>query len=246
MRPRKVKGFPLFSYYGSKSKLAPLYDRPRFDTIVEPFAGSAAYSLDGDNWRKNVVLYDSNPKVAAVWDYLIHATDADIAALPDVHPGQKVTDFGQLSQAERWLIGFNINRGSSMPKVTASRRSDGLRYRKALLENHHKVKHWKIFNASYETAPNREATWFVDPPYQKNGQYYYGFADMDYAALGKWCLERLGQVIVCENDGADWLPFRVLTTFRGSMQSQVEVVWTQDSPGGGAHSHEPSSASGSA
>jgi site-specific DNA-adenine methylase len=217
----------MFSYYGSKSKLAPLYERPRYDTVIEPFAGSAAYALDGDNWQKNVILYDSNPKVAAVWDYLIHATEADIAALPDVRPGEKVTDFKQLSQAERWLIGFNINRGSSMPKVTASDRSNGLTYKKYILDNLHKVKHWKVFGTSYETAPNQDATWFIDPPYQKNGKYYYGFNQMDFTALGAWCRERRGQIIVCENEGADWLPFRVLTTFRGSMRSQVEVVWTQ-------------------
>jgi site-specific DNA-adenine methylase len=218
----------LFSYYGSKSKLVSFYPPPRYDTIIEPFAGSAAYALSGDNWQKNVILYDTNPKVAAVWDYLIHATEADIAALPDVRPGQKVTDFN-LTEAERWLVGFNINRGSSMPKITASRRSNGLTYKKYISENLYKVKHWKIFGTSYELCPNQEATWFVDPPYQKAGKYYFGFTQMNFEFLRGWCQERRGQVIVCENQGADWLPFRPMTIFWGSTKSQVEMIYTQDS-----------------
>jgi len=47
----------MFSYYGSKSKLAQHYPTPKYDTIVEPFAGAAGYSLYGDNWKKNVLLY---------------------------------------------------------------------------------------------------------------------------------------------------------------------------------------------
>ena len=217
----------MFSYYGSKSKLAHLYPAPKHDTIIEPFAGAAGYSLYGDNWQKNVILYDSNPKIAAVWDYLINATEADIKALPDLHTGQKVADF-PLSQAERWLIGFCINRGSSMPKVTASKRSDGLTYKKYICENLHKIKHWKSYGTSYDTAPNQVATWFIDPPYQRAGKYYYGHSRMDFVALGKWCLERQGQLIVCENEGADWLPFQPMTVFRGSTKTQVEMLYLQE------------------
>lgn len=35
----------MFSYYGSKSKIVDLYQPPKFDKIIEPFAGSARYSL---------------------------------------------------------------------------------------------------------------------------------------------------------------------------------------------------------
>ena len=53
---------PMFSYFGSKYKLAKHYGAPRFDTVIEPFAGSAAYSL---YWEpKNVILYDANPEIA--------------------------------------------------------------------------------------------------------------------------------------------------------------------------------------
>ncbi len=34
-----------FAYYGAKHGLAPKYPRPQHRVIVEPFAGSAAYSV---------------------------------------------------------------------------------------------------------------------------------------------------------------------------------------------------------
>lgn len=39
-----MKYSAIFGYYGSKSKIAQHYPSPWFDTIIEPFAGSAAYS----------------------------------------------------------------------------------------------------------------------------------------------------------------------------------------------------------
>lgn len=39
---------------------------------------------------------------------------------------------------------------------------------------------------------------------------------IDYFHLAKYCLNREGQVIVCENDKADWLPFQVLKENKGA------------------------------
>lgn len=214
----------MFSYYGTKKKLAPLYRKPKYDTLIEAFAGAAAYSLDGDNWKKQVILYDTNPKIVDIWDYLIWATPKDVSTLPDIKTGQKVTDFN-LSKAEKYLIGFCINPGSSCPKITASQRNAWQAYKKYILENLHKIKHWKVFQQSYKEIPDIEATYFVDPPYQKAGKYYFGHKDMDFGHLGQWCKTRLGQVIACENYGANWLPFEYLTKHQGSIQSNVEVVW---------------------
>jgi len=36
----------MFYYYGRKKQIAKHYPFPNFKAIVEPFAGSAAYSLD--------------------------------------------------------------------------------------------------------------------------------------------------------------------------------------------------------
>jgi hypothetical protein len=55
---------------------------------------------------------------------------------------------------------------------------------------------------------------------------------IDYSALADWCTSLPGQVIVCENDGATWLPFRphasVRTTRRTSRSA--EAVWVSGVP----------------
>jgi len=212
----------VFSYYGTKKKLGRLYPIPEYDTIIEPFAGAAGYSLLYP--EKNVILYDTNPKICAIWEYLINATKENILDLPDISKGDKVTDFN-LTKAQQYLIGFCVNPGSSCPKVTASQRTAWNRYKVSIADQVELIKHWKIVNRSYEYIPNQEATWHIDPPYQKAGKYYFGYNEMNYSKLGAWCRERIGQVMVCENKGADYLPFTFLTEHQGSIQKNVEVVW---------------------
>jgi len=215
----------MFSYYGTKKKLGKLYPPPKYKTIIEPFAGAAGYSLlYPDN---QVILYDTNPKICAVWDFLIHANKKDILSLPDVQTGQKVTDFG-LSDPEKWLIGFCINPGSTTPKITASKRAKWASYKTDIANRVDKIKHWVIIRGSYSSIPNKEATWFVDPPYQKAGKYYFGYSQMDFQNLGLWIRQRFGQVIACENAGADYLPFTFLAEHRGSMQKNTEVIWLNE------------------
>jgi hypothetical protein len=59
---------------------------------------------------------------------------------------------------------------------------------------------------------------------------------VDYVHLGKWCMERTGQLIVCDNTGADWLPFRPLTDERAAgfrvnadAAKMGEVIYTRHS-----------------
>ena len=53
-----------FAYYGSKYIRAPLYPRPRYDIIIEPFAGSACYATRRHNRRKVILVekYEVEPK----------------------------------------------------------------------------------------------------------------------------------------------------------------------------------------
>lgn len=111
----------------------------------------------------------------------------------------------------------------------------GERVRENIATQVHRIRHWRVYNCSYEAIGKHvrgEATWFVDPPYQKQGKHYHHGADaLDFPALGRWCRARRGQVIVCESDGADWLPFRLLAdvkTTRAEGRSK-EVVWLSDS-----------------
>jgi 16S rRNA G966 N2-methylase RsmD len=89
---------------------------------------------------------------------------------------------------------------------------------------------WVLHEGDYAAACtiSEPATWFIDPPYQKAGRHYrFGPDQIDYDELATWCLSRPGQVIVCENEGADWLPFQNLSevkTTRAGRRSR-EVVW---------------------
>jgi len=226
----------MFSYYGSKSRIARFYPAPKHDILIEPFAGSARYALE--HWEKQVWLYDVNPKIVAVWQYLIAATERDILGLPDMVVGQVIPV--SLSDAERWLMGFCIGRGDHSPRQKAGPWLEETRTtheyrnwwainRQRISETIYRVKHWHIEQASYDSLPNGKATWFIDAPYQVGGSRY-DYTGIDYEHLSAWCQERQGQVIVCEAEGAQWLPFkpfRTQSTGYGTTQ-HGEVVWTND------------------
>ena len=67
---------PFFQFYGGKWRAAKYYPAPKYDTIIEPFAGSAGYSLR--YYKKRVILVDINPTIVTLWKYLISATPTDI------------------------------------------------------------------------------------------------------------------------------------------------------------------------
>lgn len=92
----------------------------------------------------------------------------------------------------------------------------------------HKIKHWEIKLGSYDELENIEATWFIDPPYQFGGEHYrHGTKDLNLKKLAQWCKERNGQVIVCENTKADWLPFMPVKKIRGAANLfTTEAIWT--------------------
>jgi len=227
---------PFFSFYGGKWRDTPKnYPSPAHATIVEPFAGSAGYSLRYPGRR--VILCEIDPIVAAVWRYLLAVSPTEIRSIPDVPVDGCVGDL-DVCQEARWLVGFWMNRGASSPRKRPSLwMREGLRpgsfwgarVRETIASQVDAVRHWEIHECSYAALPFvGEATWFVDPPYQRAGKHYrHGSAGIDYAHLSKWCRERPGQVIVCENEGADWLPFRrladVKTARKGSRS--VEAAW---------------------
>lgn len=210
---------PFFGFYGGKWRDAlKHYPPPDHDTVVEPFAGSAGYAVRYAGRR--VILGEIDPVIYGVWEYLISVKASEILAIPDVEPGQSVNDL-PIPQEARWLVGFWLNRGASRPRIGPSAwMRDGIRpgsfwgerVRQMIATQVDLVRHWEVHNTSYEDLPfSGKATWFIDPPYQKQGQHYrFGAARIDYPALGEWCRTRQGQVIVCENEGADWLPFTPL------------------------------------
>ena len=47
-----------------------------------------------------------------------------------------------------------------------------------------RIRHWTIIHGDYRQAPDIDATWFVDPPYQVMGKHYrHGAKGLDFDAL---------------------------------------------------------------
>jgi 16S rRNA G966 N2-methylase RsmD len=95
------------------------------------------------------------------------------------------------------------------------------------------VRHWKVRHGSYEDCPTAfggadRTTYFVDPPYVDKGRYYR-INHVDHAKVGAWCRTLPGQAIVCEQDGADWLPFESLATIKSTKGTSAEAVWLHES-----------------
>ena len=67
---------PFFPYFGSKWSIAGKYQAPRHEMVIEPFAGSACYSLH--HHRKKVVLIDSSEAIAGLWQFLIRVSPEEI------------------------------------------------------------------------------------------------------------------------------------------------------------------------
>jgi site-specific DNA-adenine methylase len=227
---------PALSYYGAKWRAAIHYPPPRHSTIIEPFAGGAGYSLLYHT--RDVVLVEKYEPVASVWRYLIGGDPERILDLPDLEPGQTVDDL-EVSQVERWLVGFWVNKSVDHPCRTPSQwmaefpdQFWGPRVRGRLAVVSAAVSHWTILEGDYTDAPDIRATWFVDPPYQVAGAHYpCGSSGLDYAELGEWCRGRRGQVMVCENAGAEWLSFEPFRKIRSNQANSGrthsdEVLWT--------------------
>lgn len=231
----------VLNYFGSKVSSAHKYPRPLYPTIVEPFCGGAGYSLLYRRER-HAALNDLSEHIFAAWDYVVRATPEEILALPLIEPGQHVDELG-LTGGSKALVRMCVQFAAGPRNVlspfalAAIRRScvwsAARRARIARIAS--EIKHWIVTNASYEDLPNIEATWFVDPPYQgpAGSTYPHGSKSIDYDHLGNWCRSRRGQVIVCENAGANWLPFNHVIENRpstvkdnGKARRRLEVMWT--------------------
>jgi len=210
----------MFSYYGSKSKVVDYYPHPQYGKIIEPFAGSARYSLK--HWKNDIVIVEKFPKVYKIWEYLQKASVDQILSLPD-----KITDLRtmDLLEAEKYLIGFCIGRGSARPRNTCGKFNNWSKDKIKIAENLHKIKHWEIIFGDFRELQNIEATWFIDAPYQLQ-IHGYNCKIENYEELASWCRSRMGQVIVCENADGKWMPFRPLRELNGINKKTVEYIWT--------------------
>lgn len=216
----------MFSYYGSKSKVAHLYPAPRHNLIIEPFAGSARYALK--HFDHDVLLVDKYSVIVDVWHYLQQASEKDIMGLPILKRGQKISDLS-VSGAEKYFLGFLAGVAGMSPRNTvsgfAAEQNSRPNQLKRIAKQLYKIRHWKIIQGSYDEIENREATWFIDPPYQFGGSAYIEH-NINYPALADWSKNRIGQAIVCENTKADWMHFYPLALMRGAMTTTTEAIWS--------------------
>ena len=222
-----------FPYFGRKKRLAPMYPSPEHDYIIEPFAGSAGYSIAKDHWQKKVILVENNPDVVRLWRWLLDpaTTTRTILEMPEISQGDSLDIFGSRGSPPRMLV-ESVGASKDPRYKTASgwMARDWVKIRNRVAGDLHKIKHWVILEGDYSAIPNLRATWFIDPPYQRMMKEYeskpYASQDLDYKALGNWCQQRRGQVIVCEQYGANWLPFRPLKEIKTiSNNRKIEAVW---------------------
>lgn len=245
-RPRTLAA--MFYFYGGKRRLARFYPAPEYPTIVEPFAGSAAYSVihlvpvKGVRRVEKVILVEKDPRVCEIWERLLSMSEDDLLKYPIPKAGSRTDDFLLMTSA----CSNRIARTQEM--IVTTRMPVVLR---RMFKQIAKVLPYvqgrvKIIEGNYTKAPNIEATWFIDPPYHVNGRPQsrgMGYAEgcnsaaLDYAKLAEWCRHRKGQKIVCEQDGADWLPFEHLRLARNSIgQNTTEVMWVESARAPGLQS----------
>lgn len=223
----------MFSYYGSKSKIVHLYPSPKHGKIIEPFAGSARYALK--YFDREVLLVDKYEVIVKIWKWLQQCSKEDITGLPHFLKETDRVSAYNLCEEANLLMGFLVAKASQAPRdkptsrATTSRPNNINHQLKFIASNLFKIKHWEIRLGSYAEIKNEEATWFIDPPYQVGGYVYVkNNKNWNYAELAEWCKSREGQVIVCENTKADWLPFSPMKELQGSIHGTTEAIWSNN------------------
>lgn len=222
----------MFSYYGSKSKIVHYYPYPVHDTIVEPCAGAAWYSLTYPH--KKVILNEKNKTIYDIWRWLIEKANSDeLLRYSNFFAGDDISML-PICQEHKDFIGFMINRGSVAPKNIVQKWScqvaknpnwaSTVNYaiiRAARLLP--KIKHWKIIYGDYFDLPNIPATWFIDFPYQFGGEHYIE-NKIDFSFASTWIKGLDGQKIVCENTKANWMQFTPLVQITGQRVKTTEAI----------------------
>jgi hypothetical protein len=218
----------LWYYYGAKLKLVNKYPKPKYKHIIEPFAGSAQYSLK--YWDNDVTLIDKYDVVVRLWKWLQKCSKDDILKLPILELGQNVDNFTWDCDEAKWLIGFNIVMGAYAPRkmptkwTTTERPFRQTNKLKLIADSLEHIKHWNIVLGEYNCIDNVEATYFIDPPYTKGGNLYVHSA-INYEELRDWCLSRNGQKIVCGNASDSWLDFSPIGNLGGVKNKTIEAMF---------------------
>jgi site-specific DNA-adenine methylase len=153
-----------------------------------------------------------------------------------VEPFAGSAGFG-LAGPTRDFVGFHLNPGNTIP----GRKRSGFRSgrwnrhwssttRANLAQQLSRIRHWRVIEGDYSDAltyVQGPAAWFVDPPYSNSAGKTYRTPPLNYGELAAWVEGLHGQVIVCEHDGADWLPFRAIWSTAGVAGESREAVYVR-------------------
>jgi hypothetical protein len=244
LKSPKDKIGPLFKWFGSKWQSAKHYPQPQHQTIIEPFAGGAGYSLN--YYKHDVVIWEDDPLLKELWHWLIHtATSEEILDIPvglavgtDIRTLQLTS--GQALLLKHWQRTNNVGNcwtispwGDKPGQWTENTRN---RVSVEVMA----IKHWEIAKPiDYIDNPS---TWFIDPPYLYNYRYNKNLPDFDFSALSTFVgsISRQSLVVVCEAENKlngeipDYLPFvkshRSVTSRRKTSQSHhsSEVIYVRE------------------
>lgn len=208
----------MFYYFGRKGVSAKSYPAPAYPLVIEPFAGSMAYSL---HYRPPFAIgIDADARVAALWHRLTAMTVDDIREHPAPVLGERTDDlWHQLGEASNSSLRKNFRTANELlvGRFEQQRR---------LALRHHKYAQQNIIykHGDYRDAPDVEASWFVDAPYFGVDGYKHR---PDFEQLARWVRARRGQVIVCEGEGAEWLEFVEHARPRSIGNTHhAELIWT--------------------
>lgn len=208
----------MFAYFGRKLRLGPLYPPPKYDLVIEPFAGSMAYTLL--HKPPQAIGIEANPLVVETWHRICTLSEQEILDYPLPEVGEQCHDHWLIQAAHSEHASTAVTRQwtTRMNRDAQSQKRYAARHLPYATTIDYRLGH-------YLDAPDVEATWFVDPPYQHVRQGYLRHS-LDYNELSDFCKSRKGQVIVCEQEGADWLPFEFLSEIKGTVNKRSnEVVW---------------------
>ncbi len=189
----------MFYYFGRKGRAATSYPAPAYPLIIEPFAGSMAYTLH--HQPAQAIGIERDTHVVALWHRLVGMTADELRDYPAPLVGERSSD--------RWVL---YGAASNMTNLVNYRTINEFmvkrfeEQRRMALRVHDYAQRILYAEGDYRQAPDVEATWFIDPPYRGIAHGYECRA-IDYDELAEWCMTRRGQVIVCEGAKGDWLPF---------------------------------------
>lgn len=225
-----------FAYYGAKHRLASRYPAPIGPVVIEPFAGSAAYSMRYIEHLERVILVEADPAVVELWHRVIGMSLEDLDALDTDLELERTTD--PLLAASGGSTSLHGTLSGRSRRITPRMRKSWPTVKRRIARALPHLSKVEVIHGSYDSAPDLEATYFVDPPYQPlledysstcqaGAAYRFGSEALDYDALSEWCRSRRGLVIVCEQEPASWLPFdRLVESQNAQNTRRTEVVWT--------------------